>query len=124
MTSSSETKTCESCGNSFGCGAKADGCWCVDVTLDQRIADELKLRFQDCLCPACLNLLASRPSMIVTFADGATEMIAGATRVDTTNYHEGMFDFYDERGTLLKQISMSADIEWKSIDPAGSKDKI
>ena len=28
-----------------------------------------------------------------------------------------MIEFYDNRGTLLKQISMSANIEWKIIGP-------
>ena len=112
-----EPEICGSCGNKFGCGANANGCWCVDLTLAPEIAAELKLKYEDCLCPTCLNALADRSSMIVTYDDGSTELIAGAATVDTQNFHEGMFDFYDNRGTLLKQISMSANIEWKIIDP-------
>lgn len=51
-----ETKTCESCGEPFGCGAKLDGCWCVDVELDPVIADDLKAKYEDCLCPKCLRV--------------------------------------------------------------------
>jgi len=121
----SEPKSCEYCGNSFGCGAKAEGCWCAEVTLDEQIRDELKLRFQDCLCPACLNALADQPSIIiVTYPNGASEIIHGAVRVDTRNYHEGMFDFYDEHGTLLKQITMNANIEWKIVNPNNSEKTI
>ncbi len=85
----SESKVCAFCGGSFGCGAKADGCWCVDVSLAPEIADDLKRKYQDCLCPTCLSAL-----------------------------------FYDERNTLLKQISMSANIEWKLIAPDNSDKKI
>lgn len=113
----SEPKICGSCGGSFGCGAEAQGCWCVDVSLAPKIGDSLQLKYENCLCPACLNALATQASILVTYPNGATEIIAGAVRVDTDNYHEGMFDFYDERGTLLKQISMSANIDWKLIDP-------
>ncbi|HQZ95509.1 MAG TPA: cysteine-rich CWC family protein [Pyrinomonadaceae bacterium] len=120
----SEPKICGSCGNSFGCGAKADGCWCVNVSLPPEIADDLKLKYEDCLCPVCLTALETLPSIVVTYPNGATEIIAGAVRADTENYHEGMFDFYDERGTLLKQISMSANIDWKLIGPKNSENTI
>ena len=53
--------------------------------------------------------------MLVTFPDGSTEIVDGAVRVDTQNFHEGMFDFYDDRGNLLRQISMSLDVYWESI---------
>lgn len=113
----SEPKICDSCGNSFGCGARADGCWCEGVSLTPEIADALRLKYEDCLCQTCLTDLATKPSIVVTYPNGTIEIISGGSRVDTQNFHEGMIDFYDERGTLLKQISMNANIEWKIIDP-------
>ena len=53
-----EQKVCESCGEAFGCGAKFDGCWCVDVVIPDETAATLKTKFNDCLCPKCLALLA------------------------------------------------------------------
>ena len=44
-------------------------------------------------------------AMLVTYPDGLTEVIKKATRVDGQNFHEGMYDFYDESGlVLLRQI--------------------
>jgi len=51
----------------------------------------------------------------VKYQDGTTELIAAATRVDQQNFHEGMYDFYDERGTLLKQIGMGEGITWEDV---------
>jgi hypothetical protein len=45
-------------------------------------------------------------TMKITYPDGSTEILREAVRVDQQNFHEGMFDFYDERGNLLKQIDM------------------
>ena len=60
-------------------------------------------------------------SIIVTYPDGSTETMADAVRVDTQNFHEGMFDFYDARGTLLRQIDMGSGITWvetnSDLDP-------
>jgi hypothetical protein len=57
-------------------------------------------------------------NMRVTYPDGSTEIIVGATRVDQQNFHEGMYDFYDERGTLLRQIDMGSGIKWETTDNA------
>jgi hypothetical protein len=57
-------------------------------------------------------------NMRVTYPDGSTEIIVGATRVDQQNFHEGMYDFYDERGTLLRQINMGSGIKWETTDDA------
>jgi len=51
----------------------------------------------------------------VTYPNGTTELIPKATRVDTQNFHEGMFDFYDQSGNLLHQISRHSAIKWESI---------
>ena len=42
-------------------------------------------------------------AMLITYEDGSTEIIPEAARVDEQNFHEGMSDFYDERGSLLRQ---------------------
>jgi hypothetical protein len=55
-------------------------------------------------------------AMRITYPDGSTEIIAHATRVDTQNFHEGMYDFYDDRGTLLIQIDMHSRISWDVVD--------
>ena len=55
-------------------------------------------------------------AMRITYPDGSTEIIAHATRVDTQNFHEGMYDFYDERGVRLAQIEMHSKIGWEVVD--------
>jgi hypothetical protein len=54
-------------------------------------------------------------AMLVTHPDGSTELIAGAVRVDRQNFHEGMYDFYDEKGNLLRQIDMGSGIKWELV---------
>ena len=54
-------------------------------------------------------------TMKITYPDGSTEIINGATRVDEQNFHEGMYDFYDDRGNLLTQIDMGSGIKWEII---------
>ena len=34
--------------------------------------------------------------MRIPYPDGSAEIIPEATRVDQQNFHEGMYDFYDE----------------------------
>lgn len=58
----------------------------------------------------------TKMTMKVTYPDGSIEIIPDATKVDTQNFHEGMFDFYDEAGTLLKQIDMGSGIKWEVSD--------
>ena len=52
-------------------------------------------------------------TMKITYPDGSAEIIPEATRVDQQNFHEGMYDFYDERGSLLQQIDMHSGITWE-----------
>ncbi len=54
-------------------------------------------------------------AMLVTYPDGSTELIAEAVRVDQQNFHEGMYDFYDETGNLLRQIDMGSGIKWQLV---------
>ena len=61
-------------------------------------------------------------TMKITYPDGSTEIIPEATRVDEQNFHEGMFDFYDERGNLLRQIDMGSSIKWQIADDLEESD--
>lgn len=115
MADEGKISKCESCGEQFGCGVNIDNCWCTQLQLPDEIAAHLQSKYTDCLCPDCLRKLVSMPLIIVTYPSGQTEVIAEAVRVDTQNFHEGMFDFYDKRGNLLKQISMHSDIKWDCV---------
>lgn len=53
--------------------------------------------------------------MMLTFPDGSTELLSEAVRVDTQNFHEGMYDFYDSRGNLLRQIHMGSGVRWDDL---------
>ena len=55
-------------------------------------------------------------AMRIKYPDGSTEIIPLAERVDEQNYHEGMYDFYDANGTLLRQINMHSRITWERVD--------
>lgn len=56
-------------------------------------------------------------AMLATYPDGSTELIAKAARVDEYNFHEGMYDFYDESGlVLLREISMDSGIKWEPVE--------
>jgi hypothetical protein len=50
---------CEACGKEFGCGASLAGCWCSDVKLSDAARAELGTRYKRCLCPNCLEQIAS-----------------------------------------------------------------
>lgn len=47
------TKVCEACGQSFVCGGY--GCWCGQIGITERQMDWIAARFENCLCPDCLN---------------------------------------------------------------------
>ena len=55
-------------------------------------------------------------TMKITYPDGSIEIIPGATKVDSQNFHEGMYDFYDAGGNLLRQIDMHNSIRWELAD--------
>ena len=60
MQSANKTKgepmVCASCGETFGCGAKLEGCWCADVILSEEETAKIANEYSDCVCPACLEL--------------------------------------------------------------------
>ena len=56
-------------------------------------------------------------AILIKYPDGSTELLPEATRVDQQNFHEGMYDFYDESGmALLRQISMDSGIKWELVE--------
>ncbi len=59
----------------------------------------------------------------VIYPNGATVIISGAITVDQQNFHEGMYDFYDDRGVLLEQVGMGTGIRWELVaEPEGDID--
>lgn len=116
-----EPSVCESCGDEFICGATITGCWCMSIVVSDGAKAEMKEKFQKCLCPKCLGSYAPIPAIVVKYPDGQTEIISEAVRVDQKNFHEGTYDFYDERGNLLKQISMDSGINWETASAKAQK---
>ncbi|HEX8845294.1 MAG TPA: hypothetical protein VF791_11650 [Pyrinomonadaceae bacterium] len=55
-------------------------------------------------------------AMLIKYLDGRVELIPEAVSVDPHNFHEGMYDFYDARGNLLRQISLYDRITWELTD--------
>ena len=56
--------TCPRCGGPFACGVGADRatpCFCVSMPLDAERLAELRAKWSDCLCAACLATLAAHP---------------------------------------------------------------
>jgi len=51
-------KKCSRCGNAFHCKQEA-GCWCASVQVERATLAEIRTRFADCLCEACLRKLAA-----------------------------------------------------------------
>jgi hypothetical protein len=47
-------KHCSRCGESFECGGLL-GCWCRNVKLDPTTLADMRGKYADCLCPACLH---------------------------------------------------------------------
>ncbi|HEX7997715.1 MAG TPA: cysteine-rich CWC family protein [Pyrinomonadaceae bacterium] len=55
---SQTAQTCEACGATFHCGVLDSSCWCEDVKLNEDVRAELRVRYERCLCPACLERFA------------------------------------------------------------------
>lgn len=51
-------KKCSRCGAPFACQQEA-GCWCTEVQVEPSVLAELRARFADCLCEACLRTMAA-----------------------------------------------------------------
>lgn len=53
-------QVCEGCGQEFHCGASVWGCWCAEMKLSDAARAELRAKYRECLCRACLEK-ASKP---------------------------------------------------------------
>jgi hypothetical protein len=56
--------TCPRCGGPFACGVGTDRstpCFCVAFALGAERLAQLRARYRDCLCAACLAALANEP---------------------------------------------------------------
>lgn len=51
-------KKCPRCGERFQC-KQAAGCWCAGLLVESAMLAELRARYADCLCEACLRKLAA-----------------------------------------------------------------
>lgn len=45
-------KTCPACGATFPC--LPGGCWCAALRLSPATRQELRTKYDNCLCPTCL----------------------------------------------------------------------
>jgi hypothetical protein len=58
--------TCPRCGAPFACGVGADRatpCFCAGHALGGQRLSELRAKWSDCLCAACLATLAADPEL-------------------------------------------------------------
>jgi hypothetical protein len=53
-----EPSLCEACGHQFICGATIRGCWCTEIKLSETARVQLRERYKECLCRACLERAA------------------------------------------------------------------
>jgi hypothetical protein len=47
-------KKCSKCERAFTCQNEQRGCWCENIRLSREVLNDLRKKYQNCLCPACL----------------------------------------------------------------------
>ena len=51
-----KTQACEACGETFACEISlGTGCWCGEIKLSDETRQELRVKYKNCLCRACLE---------------------------------------------------------------------
>jgi hypothetical protein len=56
-----KTQACPACGESFACELSiGKGCWCAEVELSEQTRQELRAKYNGCLCRACLEKAEGR----------------------------------------------------------------
>ena len=84
MTGGLEPERCAACGATFGCGARAGGCWCNDVSLSpEATARARELGGETCLCPQCLAALGAgttKPEHVLKTLNQCSESGRTSTR--------------------------------------------
>lgn len=53
---------CPACGETFACEINLGGCWCSEVKLSPETLQELRAKYNGCLCRACLESAEARES--------------------------------------------------------------
>jgi hypothetical protein len=51
-------KICQACGTQFPCASPSGPCWCEDVKVSTQTLAELRVQYDECLCPKCLTAAA------------------------------------------------------------------
>jgi hypothetical protein len=60
-TNNGRQTVCQACGTTFGCCAdRIETCWCSTVQVSDEAREEIKKKFSDCICPACLAKFAQK----------------------------------------------------------------
>jgi Cysteine-rich CWC len=58
-----KSQACEACGETFACEiALGKGCWCGEIKLSDETRQELRAKYRNCLCRACLEKAAATNS--------------------------------------------------------------
>ena len=52
------TLRCERCGVAFECDPRG-ACWCANVPVPPEALVQIRQKYADCLCPACLKAVGS-----------------------------------------------------------------
>lgn len=56
-------QVCEACGELFPCEISlGTGCWCGEIKLSDEARPELRAKYKNCLCRACLEKVAASNS--------------------------------------------------------------
>ena len=48
-------QVCPACGEPFACEINLQGCWCSEVKLSPQTLQELRSKYNGCLCRSCLE---------------------------------------------------------------------
>jgi len=58
-----KSQACEACGETFACEIPlGKGCWCGEIKLSDETRKELRAKYRNCLCRACLGKAATTNS--------------------------------------------------------------
>jgi len=52
-------KHCSKCQATFGCKNEGPGCWCESLQVPLETLGQLRVQYENCLCPACLREYAT-----------------------------------------------------------------
>jgi len=56
-----QTEWCEACGQPFVCEISlGKGCWCGEIKLSEGTRQELRAKYRNCLCGACLEKVKAK----------------------------------------------------------------